>query len=77
MNERIITRLDIRFGKPTIRGTRIAVADILNLLLAGYTIDEIPGQYEGITKEDVVAAIEYASGVLESPAKILARFAHA
>jgi len=60
MNERITVTPDIRFGKPTIRGTRVAVADILNLLRAGYTIDEIPGQYEGVTKEDVEAAIEYA-----------------
>jgi len=77
MEERIIVNPDIRFGKPTIRGTRIAVADILNLLGAGYAINEIPEQYEGVTKEDVIAAIEYASGVLENPAKILARFAHA
>ncbi len=77
MNKRITINGDVRFGKPTIRGTRIAVADILNLIRAGYALDEIPGQYEGITKEDVDAAIEFASGVLESPAQILARVAHA
>lgn len=77
MKDRITVSPDIRFGKPTIRGTRIAVADILNLLGAGYAINEIPEQYEGVTKEDVIAAIEYASSVLENPAKILARFAHA
>ena len=60
MNKRITINADVRFGKPTIRGTRIAVADILNLLRAGYALDEIPGQYEGITKEDVDAAIEFA-----------------
>ena len=52
----------MRFGKPCIRGTRIAVADVLNLLAAGYTINDIPKQYPGITKADVVAAIEFATG---------------
>lgn len=50
---------NIRFGKPCIRNTRIAVADILNLLTAGYPINDIPGQLEGITREDVIAAIEF------------------
>lgn len=77
MNNRITINPDVRFGKPTIRGTRIAVVDVLNLLRAGYTIDEIPGQYDGIIKADVVAAIEFATGILESPAQILARAAHA
>ena len=76
MTNRITINPDVRFGKPTIRGTRIAVADILNLLAAGYTLDEIPGQYPDITKEDALAAIEFATGILESPAKILARVAH-
>lgn len=67
----------VRFGKPCIRGTRIAVADILNLLTAGYTIEQIPKQYPGITKKDIIAAIEFATGILESPAKILQRVAQA
>ena len=61
----------IRFGKPCIRGTRVAVVDILNLLAAGYSIDEIPSQYHGITKKDVVAAIEFAGELAETPTKIL------
>ena len=50
----------VRFGKPCIRGTRIAVADIINLLAAGFAIDEIPGEYRGITKNDVLAALEFS-----------------
>lgn len=71
---RISVDPNIRFGKPVIAGTRIAVADILHLLAGGYTIEDIPKQYDGITKEDVIAAIEYSSDILESPAKILHRF---
>ena len=62
----------IRFGKPCIGGTRIAVVDILNLLAAGYSIAEIPAQYPGITKKDVVTAIEFAGQLADEPTKILA-----
>ena len=60
----------IRFGKPCIRGTRIAVVDILNLLRAGYRIEEIPKQYPGITKKDVLAAIDFAGRLAEEPTRI-------
>ena len=77
VNKCITIDPEIRFGKPIIAGTRIAVADILNLLAAGYTVREIPKQYPGITKRDVLAAIEFATGILESPAKILHRAIYA
>jgi uncharacterized protein (DUF433 family) len=35
----------IRFGKPTVPGTRIAIEDILRLVEAGYSIAEIPNEY--------------------------------
>ena len=63
----------IRFGKPCIRGTRIAVGDILNLLAAGYTVEDIPKQYPGITRADVGAAIEFATRLSEEPARVLAQ----
>ena len=75
--ERITINPDVRFGKPTIRGTRVAVADILNLLAAGYTVDEIPEQYPGVTREDIIAAIQFTTGILENPAKILQQLSHA
>ncbi len=68
---RITINPKIRFGKPCIRGTRIAVGDILNLLTAGYTIDEIPHEYPGITKEDVISAIEFAAQLSEEPANVI------
>jgi len=60
----IVIKEKVRFGKPCIRGTRIAITDILNLLRAGYTIDEIPTQYPGITTADVRDALQYASQIL-------------
>lgn len=75
--KRITIDPEVRFGKPVIAGTRIAVADIVNLFAAGYTVKEIPEQYPGITEDDARAALEFASDLLESPAKILRRVAFA
>jgi len=60
----------VRFGKPCIRGTRIAVADIINLLAAGFTVDEIPAEYSSITKDDVLAALEYTGRMMNKPEHI-------
>lgn len=57
----------IRFGKPCIRGTRVAVVDILNLVTAGYAIKEIPDQFPGITKKDVLTALKFATHLTEEP----------
>ncbi len=54
----------VRFGKPCIKGTRIAVTDILNLLRKGYDLKEIPNQYQGITVNKAKMAIDYAANVL-------------
>ena len=70
IEKRITIDAKVRFGKPCIRGTRITVGDILNLLTAGYTVDDIPKQYPGITKKDAIAAIHFATTLSEEPAKI-------
>jgi len=69
-NKYITINPEVRFGKPCIKGTRIAVEDILNLLKAGYSVDEIPEQYPEITKKDVLAAIEFATQLVEEPTRI-------
>lgn len=71
--ERITINPEVRFGKPCIKGTRIAISDILNLIAAGYSLGDIPKQYPQITKEDVVAAVEYASESMEHPALIVSQ----
>ena len=60
----IVIKTEVRFGQPTIAGTRIAVADILNLVQAGYRIDEIPRQYPGITVKAAKRALGYAARLL-------------
>ena len=50
-----------RGGKPTIRGMRISVGDILNWLASGMTIPEILSDFEELTQEDIFAALSYAA----------------
>jgi uncharacterized protein (DUF433 family) len=59
--ERIIVDTEILAGKPVIRGTRIAVELILELLAAGQPEHEILANYPGLTREDVLACLSYAS----------------
>jgi len=53
----------IRFGKPTIPGTRIAIEDILRLIEAGYNIDEIPNEYPQITVNQARQALAYTASI--------------
>jgi len=50
-----------RGGRPTIRGMRIAVADVLGWLAAGMTHEEIFGDYPELTEEDIRACLAYAA----------------
>lgn len=62
LNSRIVATPNIVHGKPRIAGTRIMVYLILDLLASGKTIEEIISDdyYPDITREDVLACIEYA-----------------
>ena len=51
----------IRFGKACVRGTRIAVEDVLGWLSAGMTVDEIVAEYPPLTPADVTACLERAA----------------
>ena len=48
-------------GRPCIRGMRIRVTDVLELLGAGASFDEILKDYPYLEREDILAAIEYAA----------------
>ena len=59
--ERISVDPNICFGKPCIKGTRIWVSLILDLLADGTTIKEIIEEYPHLTEEDIRAAIAYGA----------------
>ncbi len=61
MKERIIVDPNILVGKPVVQGTRIPVYLILNLLAKGKSVVAIINDYPELTKEDVLAAINYAA----------------
>ncbi len=60
----IVIKQKVRFGKPCIKGTRIAITDILHLLQGGYNLADIPKQYSGITIADAKIALGYAARIL-------------
>ena len=54
-------------GRPCIRGMRIRVSDVLELLSAGATFDEILEDYPYLEREDILAAIQYAARQTDHP----------
>ncbi len=62
---------EIRFGKPCIKGTRIAVSDILQWLASGMTYARILEDYPSLKEEHILAALAFAAN-RESMIKIIA-----
>ncbi|MFT4093614.1 MAG: DUF433 domain-containing protein [Niabella sp.] len=62
---------EIRFGKPCIKDTRIAVADILTWLASGMSYEQIIEDYPQLTKDDIFAALAFAAN-REAIIKIIA-----
>ncbi len=58
--ERIALNPKVMVGKPVIRGTRLTVEFILNLLAHGATSEEILEEYDGLTPEDIQACLLFA-----------------
>ena len=65
MNNERLKRITVEEGKcggrPCIRGLRIRVSDILDLLAAGASFQEILSDYPALEREDITAAIQYAA----------------
>ncbi|HYT49675.1 MAG TPA: DUF433 domain-containing protein [Pyrinomonadaceae bacterium] len=62
---RIAINPKVMVGKPVIRGTRLTVDYILNLMAHGATAAEITQEYEGVTEEDIQACFLFATKALE------------
>lgn len=63
--ERIVIDPAILVGKPVIKGTRLSVEFIVDLLAQGWTHAEILRNYPGLTHEDIQACLRYASARLK------------
>lgn len=58
---RITSDPNVMVGKPVVRGTRLTVDYVLNLLAHGATVDEILAEYEGLEPEDIRAVLLFAA----------------
>ncbi len=63
---RITANREILGGKPIIKGTRISVEFILELLASGVTENEILQDYPHLTKDDIHACLQYAAHALKN-----------
>ncbi len=66
-DNRITTNSGQCGGRPCIRGMRIRVTDILDLLASGLDFDQILDEMPDLEREDIVAAITYASKGIDHP----------
>jgi uncharacterized protein (DUF433 family) len=64
--ERIVADPKVLTGKPVIRGTRISVDLVIDLLARGYSKEQVIEQYDHLTIDDVHACLAYAREVLKS-----------
>ncbi|WP_102960030.1 DUF433 domain-containing protein [Mangrovicella endophytica] len=60
-SDRIISDPAVCGGRPVIRGTRMRVADILDMLADGATQEDILGDFDYLTQADIRAALAYAA----------------
>jgi uncharacterized protein (DUF433 family) len=68
---RIVSDSDTLRGKPRIKGTRIAVYMIIQMIAAGETVETILEDYPSLTKEDIKAALRYGARLAEYEAYAL------
>ncbi|HEY7465236.1 MAG TPA: DUF433 domain-containing protein [Dehalococcoidia bacterium] len=64
--ERIVVDPGILAGKPVVKGTRLSVEFVVDLLAQGWSEDEILRNYPRLTREDIQACLRYASARLQS-----------
>jgi len=69
--QHISLNAEIRFGKPCIKGTRIAVSDILIWLASGMSYEEILVDFPQLKQEHILAALAFAAN-REQISKIIA-----
>ncbi len=60
-HDRIILDPEVRFGKPTVRGTRVTVGDVLSYLATYESEAEVLREFPYLTREDIRACLAYAA----------------
>jgi uncharacterized protein (DUF433 family) len=65
MNERITVDPNICHGQACVKGTRIPVHQIVHMLANGDSIDDLLREYPSLTREDILACLDYAGSLAE------------
>lgn len=65
MNERILIDANVCHGQACIKGTRIPVHQIIHMLANGDTIEELLKEYPSLTRDDILACLDYAASLAE------------
>lgn len=63
--DRIELNPEVLVGKPVIKGTRISVELVVGFLADGWTEDEVLDNYPHITRDDILACLDYARDMLQ------------
>ena len=64
--DRITIDPNVLVGKPIVKGTRISVEFVIDLLARGWTTTQVLSEYDHLKPEDIQACLAYASDVLKS-----------
>lgn len=64
--KRIIVDPAVLVGKPVIKGTRISVEFVIDLLARGWTVEQVLKEYDHLKLEDIQACLSYASEIIKS-----------
>lgn len=66
LDDRIVIDPAVRFGRPVVKGTRIAVEDVLDLIAGGLSFDQILKDcFPHLTRDDLKACVHYASQIVK------------
>ncbi|MFM1919300.1 MAG: hypothetical protein RLZZ303_934 [Candidatus Hydrogenedentota bacterium] len=65
MSSRISVRQDVCHGQACVHGTRVPVHQVLRMLAAGDSIDTLLDAYPSLTRDDVLACIDYGASLAE------------
>lgn len=72
MNDRIIIDPAICNGRPVVKGTRISVQTVMEFLSAGDTVEDVLKEYPSLTREDVLACMDWATRLMGNHFQIAA-----
>lgn len=72
MNDRIVIDPNICHGQACVKGTRVAVHQLVRMLANGDTIEDLVADYPSLKREDILACLDYAASLAEEQVIVLA-----